>query len=299
MLILREKSLWLATKQPSATNPFQFTAAFLGSGCDCPKSATQTGDGIAWYDYRTSQVYSYKVGGQPEKIGTAIRSSLRSMVSNKNLVQGSYDSINDHYVLTVASESSETSTIYGYDFQTNSWYMEQVPNVVGTHHINDGGASLTFGDLIGTFGDLVGDFGDLVLDEITIPGRLYSTSDGELLEDDTDSDDANSVTMESTFNSKVFAVVKDDVNITELVVKYIPRRSGSFQILYSRDKGETFTAYKTVEFSGVDIGKRKTATVKKNIRTEEYVFQILCSSGRFELLEFSVHGVSDADKSED
>ncbi len=299
MLILREKSLWLATKQPSATNPFLFTAAFPGTGCDCPKSATQTGDGIAWFDYRTCQVYSYKVEGRPEPIGTAIRSQLRTLVSNKDSVRASYDAINNQYILVIPSTTSNTTSIFGYDFQTQSWYMEEVENVVGVFHINDGGSTLTFGDLAGTFGSLMGTFADLVFTSIVIPARLYGTTDGELLEDSVDSDDSNGITMESTLQSKVFAVVKEDVNITELYIKYIPRRAGSFTVRFSRDKGETFTDYKTVTFTGLDLGKRKTAICRRNLRVEEYVFQIVSEEGRFELLEYSLHGVSAADKSED
>lgn len=196
MLILREKSLWIATKQASASQPFFFTAAFPGKGCDCPGSAIQTSEGIAWFDYRTLQVYSYKAGGQPEPIGTPIRTKLKDIVSDKDSVRGVYNASKNQFLLIIPSTTSSETNIFIYDYQTNSWTQDTINNCVGAYSLSDAGTVLTIGDLVGTIGDLVGTIGDLVYSMLSPPNIFYGLSDGNILQEDPLVDTVNSVAME-------------------------------------------------------------------------------------------------------
>jgi len=84
MVVLRERSVWTVTKRPVASNPFLAQASFPSVGCDTPNSATQTKNGICWYDSRTNQVYLYQVGSSPQPIGDPVKDLIVTDVADKD-----------------------------------------------------------------------------------------------------------------------------------------------------------------------------------------------------------------------
>jgi len=297
-LVLREKSLWVISQQPSSTAPFSYAAIPSPAGCDCPDTAAKRPNGITWYDYRTNNVYSYEIGSRPEPIGTAIRSLLKSSISDKRLLHGSYDFQKGEYVLTVPSTISNQSLLYCYNFETGAWYIEKVNYCMGVYNLNDAAGVMTIGDLVGTIGDLVGTIGSLVFTSTLPPNRFYGLSNGDILQDDITLDTFNAATATSTLVSKVFVIDDADLNVLELHLKVTPTRAGSISLYFSRDAGITFSLYKTLTFTNADNGTRKHYICKKNLRVGEYVWKLVSTTGQFGILGYAIFGNKAQDKTE-
>ena len=99
LVIFRERSIWLGTRQPFSLAPFRFDAVVTNIGCDMPRSIARITDvqgsltGFIFGDSRTGSVYSYTPGSDPievpgsSRVGTKL---LEGLVSPKT-VRGIYD----------------------------------------------------------------------------------------------------------------------------------------------------------------------------------------------------------------
>lgn len=295
MLIARERSLWIATKRAVASAPFQYQAAFTNVGCDTPDSIAQTKAGITWYDRRSNQVYTYEVGGTPKSIGYTIRKELKNTIRDNTLVQGSYDPIGNRYHLTIPSSSSDTSIIYVFDFETQSWVYDERYRVSGVFPLDEAKNNLVIADLVGVIADLVGVIADLSNITISPSVITYGHIDGMLTQDDDTAETDNGSVFESIIKSKVFALNPSDLSVNRLLMKLVPIRPGSMQVYFSRNGGQTFTLYKSVSLPISDIGKRRIVEFNKHITTSEFAWKIVSSSGSFDLNEYRIRGLQTTD----
>lgn len=295
MLILRERSLWTATKRPVASNPFAFQAAFPYVGCDTPGSATQTKNGITWYDYRSNQVYWYEVGSTPRPIGDPVRNDIVNAISDKDLIWGSFDPVKNSYYLTIPSITTTSSRTFIFNFDSGSWSYDDRNKAYGYYPIDGGASRMTYDQITGTYDQLTAGAG--IYDNVGLtaesPPLVYvGYSDGNLsYENSTDTN-----IEQSEWISKVFRIPSGDQMISRLMILYEPLRTGSFTIEYSKNGG-TWNTYKTINFTAVDGRTRKYFT--KLIRANEYQWRLTSSTGDFKLLEFKIDlSVSPEDKSE-
>ncbi|MCE2973028.1 MAG: hypothetical protein LW852_06235 [Sediminibacterium sp.] len=285
MLILRERSLWTATKRPVASNPFAFQAAFNYLGCDCPGSATQTKSGITWYDRRTNQVYNYVVGGRPEEIGDPIKDELRSAVTSNDLVWGSYDMTNETYILTVPSTASTNSRVFFYNFSTKSWSYEDIEGAYGYYPVDGGASRLTYGQLTGTYGQLTAanaNYGAIGLIAATPPKNHIGYTNGDIRSEE----DVDAGSGEFCFTSKVYRNSTDDLEISRLMMLIRPIRNGSLTIEFRKNGRTAWIPWKTIPFESTLNRIRIYAT--KLIRANEFQWRVRSSSGQFHWLEYKL-----------
>lgn len=284
MLILRERSLWTATKRPVASNPFAFQAAFPYVGCDTPSSAVQTRNGIVWYDYRTNQVYSYEVGASPQPIGDPIKNTLFDAITDRDLVWGSFDPVQNTYYLTIPSTSSTNSRIFLYNYNTGSWSYDDRVKAYGVYPLDGGTSRLQYDQLTGTYDQLtaaVANYDAIGLTAASPPVNYIGYSDG-VIKYETDTDTGSE---QFDWTSKVYRIPSGDQMISRLMILFDPLRTGTLTVQYKRNGGNWVT-YRTVSFTGVDGRTRQYFT--KLVRANEYQWRILSSAGNFKLLEYKI-----------
>lgn len=288
MLILRERSLWTATKRPVASNPFQFQASFPYAGCDTPSSATQKRNGIVWYDNRSNQIYDYTIGQAPREIGNPIRDILSSRISNLESIVGAYDSVRDRYHLLIPSELSTVSYEYVFDFSTESWVENERTNSVYVSSVAGGLISLVIDELSGNINDLVGNIEDL--ENLTIvPTKLfYGQSNGDILVSNSALTEDDGASYTSTIVSKLYTAGNDELQVRRLSFKYIPVRVGTFSVYYSVDNGESWSLYETTTLTAMDLGKRKRILCTKQARTPEFCWKVEMESSSIQILEYTL-----------
>ena len=286
MLLLRERSLWIATKRPVASNPFQFQAAFPSVGCDTPFSATQTRNGIIWYDARANQVYLYEVGGSPLPVGDPIRNTLRDSITDRTIIYGSYDNINNTYFLTVPSNTTTNTRIFVLNLSTGSWSYDEKPYAYGVFPLDAGAARLVIDQGTGTINQATTTINNagIVADS---PARNYiGYSNGKIGYEDAqvDTDAVTTTTLTMNWESKIFRFAKEDMMVSTLMLLYQGIRTGAFTVQYSKNGGDWVT-YKTVTVSDTD---RHRVYFRKLIRANEFQWRIRSTTGDFKLLEFRI-----------
>lgn len=283
MLILRERSLWTATKRPVASNPFAFTAAFPSVGCDTPSSATQTRNGICWYDFRTNQVYVYEVGSRPIPVGDPIRDLLKSTIVKPTLVSASYNTQSNTYILTVPSENTSTTRIFKFNLENQCWTYDEKEDVYSAFFIDGGARKLKINELVGKINNLQGKINDLSATTLNQPAVFYGMTDGEIEES---SSNISGGTL--TLRSKIFRLPKDDLMITRLMLLIEPLSAGSISVYYRKNGGD-WTLYKTTPLASTLTRQRIYCT--KLLRCNDYQWGISISSGNAAILEFKIEAI--------
>ena len=295
MLILRERSLWIATKRPVASNPFAFQAAFPYAGCDTPSSAVQTRNGIVWYDYRTNQIYAYDVGASPRPIGDPIKNTVFDAITDRNLVWGSFDPVENTYYLTIPSTNTTNARIFLFNFNTGSWSYDDRELAYGVYPLDGGPGRLNYDQITGTYNQLTAanaTYNDIGITAETPPINYIGYKDGKLRYET--ALDAGSAQF--SWTSKVFRLPSGDMMISRLMLLFEPIRTGSMTIQYRRNGG-AWTTYRTINFTAVDGRTRQYFT--KLVRANEYQWRILSSTGDFKLLEYKIDiSMSPEDKSQ-
>lgn len=159
MVILRERSLWVASRNPVAIAPFRFEALSVGIGCDLPYSAVRVQDAVVWADYRTSAVWMYTPGQPPQKISDTIRNVLYDDLKNFSWAEGAYDPNENEYHLglSVSEDENVIHKVWVYNFNTGQWTYDDGPEVITL------GQSLEMTDLV-FIDELTGDIDDQIVD---------------------------------------------------------------------------------------------------------------------------------------
>lgn len=270
MVIMKEKSIWLATKQPSASNPFNFFTAIPGIGCDCPESIQKIPNGVVWYDSRIGSVFTYLVGQQePENIGMKISKTLLTDVVDPNHCTSTYDPTNEEYSLILPPYGpwprAGTTKVWKYNFRTKAWAYDEIADVTAISYIERNNERKR---LYGKYN------GDILVDDFTL--YLPATYDTD-----------NGTAYTSVLQSKTYEQPTDDTYIHSLRIEYMPKLAGSFTVAFSKDNGLTWTNYKTVTFGAGDVGKRMVERFVKHIKARQYTWKLTATSGLFDILQYA------------
>lgn len=294
MLVLREKSVWIGTKQPIPQNPFDFKCVIPGIGCDCPYSAANIGDGLAWFDTRTATAYAYAVGGGLEPIGRNIEKDIARSIVDRELVFSSYDPVPNEYSIFVQDPTASVVTAWTYNRRGKTWAKNEYELLTSVDDIESGYGSKTIDQLVGTMEALIPTYDNLSPSSGVFHTRLSGYFTGEAAIEDVNVDqDVNSVEYETVLVSKTFTIPEDDIYIAEIRIEYRATIGGSFRIEYSRSGevegaiGDAWIFAKTINMT--TIAKRRIAKFKKMIRCRAFAFRLVSEDGLFDILSYEVH----------
>lgn len=291
MSILREQSVWIATKNPSASNPFNFICAVPGIGCNAPQSAAVIPSGLCWYDAHTSALWAWTPGSAPEQIsyGKNEREIARH-VDDPNLLFSSYSPSDAKYFMGVPVPSSSFVRVWIYDFKTKSMSYDEFPivgadSVCNIFDIDYGPPTLTYDDLLGTYDALVGTFDSLVNVGIPRTSHIVGITNGALIEEDQSSDIDYSVNYTCVEESKDYSVPDDDINVARIKIGYRVNKPGTITLKYSIDGGVTYHTAKTVT---TQITKIAYLTWNRSIKGKMFRWRLESTTGLFDLLSQEV-----------
>jgi hypothetical protein len=302
LAILREQSIWLASKQPIPTFPFNPYCAFPGVGCNAPYSAEITSNGLTWADRRTATVWHYTPGSAPVPIGRPVERTLMDSADDENLMFASYDPIQNEYTLFIPQAAGGDRIIaWTYNFRSQSWSQDVY---WGVSHVSDAdfaGAVLTIDQLQGRIDDLAGTINELGAVQDVVPQRAFGRKDGEiLLEEDDETTDpaylAANENFETLLLSKSYTFPTDDMYVAELRIEIIPIKASdttglcSVTLSYSKDGGATIaTPTKTKAFVAPFADKPKIFTWTKQIKCRRFAWQLTADDGQFAIIGYEVH----------
>lgn len=290
MVILREKSIWLATKQASFTNPFNAYSAVPGLGCDSPFSAKVTRYGLAWLDRRSRTVYHYTPGGTPEPIGRPVEKNIINNISDPDTVFGAYDPIEDTYSVCIPAVGSNIVQVWTYYFQAQAWTYNEYEDISSFDTVELLVGFTAMDDLVGTMDNLVGTFDELSPVVDSIPQRVFGFTNGTLAVPDPSVDSDVGTSFDTDLVSATIVLPGDDVYVANIVVEYNMRLSGTLELWYASDGGvDPNTSFVLGDsFTPTVLGKPQIFTFRRVVHSRRYAFAIRASNGQFDILGYEV-----------
>ena len=283
MIIPRERSIWLATQNPVASNPFNTFRAVPGIGTDLPGSIAIGREKIIFVDSRTRDVIVYSPGTPIQSIGSPIRDAILANITDAGAISSTYFESEDEYFVTITE--SATVKVWVVNIKSGVWQYDEVPNLTSLDSLVGFSSYTSFDDATGTFDAATGSFDDASVTPVVIPTLAYGYSTGLLLKEDSSVQQDNSVDYTFELRSKEFKIVRDDIVVTRILIEYQATVSGSIVLQYSRDGGTTWTTAKTVT---TNTGKVREIKLKKQIRTRRLMWRITATDGQFDILGYEV-----------
>lgn len=287
MVVLRERSIVVATIQAIPTNPFNFYTDVAGIGCGCSYSAVVVPGGIAFADHRTRKVYLYSPGQQPIEISTPIESSLFDSITDPSAVIGSYDNRNNEYSIAIPSTSSSTVRTWIFNLRTKAWTYDERSNLSAIADIEGSAGNITIDSLVGTIDSLTGTIDGLVNSDTTATSRLYGFTNGDLQLESVSATDDSGVSYTDRVISKTFTLPVTDEYVCKINYEVLCRSSSTIALSYSKDGGITWILARTDVISTVRIPK--LVQYNKQIKCRKLTFKIESSNGDRDLLKYEVH----------
>lgn len=310
LIIMRENSIWLATKQPIASSPFNFFAAVPGIGCNCPYSMAVVPSGLVFADTKTGSVwhysysysYGYVQGGTaPERIGLPVETDIMAGISDPQSIFGSYSAQHNEYTLFIPSPNNGPLKAWTFNFRSKAWsYQEYDVSFTEFHDVDAFvGSGTTIEQLTGTIEQLSGTIESLGNTIAVTSSRLAGTSTALVAFEDSTAVIDQSVSGVGGINYAVEIQSKDflfpdiDMYVGEIRVEYKPYSSGALEIDYSKDGGNTWIFGKVIKTTNLNIPQ--IIRYRKQIRTRRLRFRIRSSNdqgivpGLFDVVGYEVH----------
>jgi hypothetical protein len=305
LVILRQKSIWMANPQPSATNPFYFYSKIPGLGCTCPYGAAQFPEGIIFPDLRTQSIYTFHIDGTVEDIGIPIRRALMSSITDPDLVFGSYNPIESEYTLCVPNTGTGLTKAWTFNFRTKAWSVNEFPNVSCVIDVNNIVGSKSIDDLTGTINSLSGTIDSLAGVTSALPRRLYGKSDGTLFVEtpgqitdpssvftyggDYGADSgltrvASGIAFETELVSKVYVNPGYNMYISSCNFEVTCKTIGTFLLYYSKDGGKNFNYVTTFVVDINHLLKTVLLQYKKLFNSRRFQWKLYTINVQFDLL---------------
>ncbi len=283
MIILRKRSIWLATQNPTASNPFNTFRAVPGIGTDLPGSIAIGKEKIIFLDARTRDVVIYSPGQPLQFIGSPIRNTILANITDSSTLSSTYLENEDEYYVTITEAS--TIKIWAVNLKTSAWQYDEIPNLTSIDALAGFSSYTPFNDATGTFDAASGTFDAASTTPVVIPKLVYGFNTGLLLQEDSSVQQDNSVNYTFELRSKEFKNVKEDLVITRILIEYQATVSGTIILQYSRDGGTTWLTGKTVV---TNTGKVRKIILKKAIRAERLMWRTTATDGQFSILGYEV-----------
>jgi len=296
-VLLRERSLWTIQKQTIPQNPFFFSTAVPGIGCDSPYSAQIIGNAIAWLDRRTGSVYAWQPGSNPEPIGRPIETSLLNNIDDPSTIFSSYDNTQNEYSVCIPQVGSDWVAVWTYNLRTKAWVKNEYYAITAIDDIDLSTAGITI-DQLGDIAidDLSGTINSLSPTGNIITTRVFGRDDGSIAQIDTNADmDAphtvypSGISYETSLISKAFAIPEKDIYVAEVVIEYQCSKPGTLSLKYSKSGGVASDWIVAKDITVTDLGKPKLFIFRKFIRTRKFAFRFSTSDGLFDVLSFEIH----------
>lgn len=286
LILLRELSVWVAIKQPIATDPFNFSSAIPGIGCNAPHTAVVIPSGLCWYDARTSALWAWAPGSVPEQISHGkVEREIASAVDDPNNMFASFSGAEFELTLGVPVPTSDIVRLWCYNFKTKAFSYDEQPLVSEVFDIETGPSRLAMDDLVGTIDDLRGTIDELVNIGASRTVHLLGRTDGLIYEEDENVDKDNGSAFTCIMESKDFDIPGEDSQVAQVLIEYICKSPGALTLKYSVDSGVT---YKTAKSVNMGISRSALLTWNRAIKARRFRWRLESLNGQFSIIRYKI-----------
>ena len=220
LIVPKERSIWIATKNPQPQKPFNFYNSAPGIGTDLPYSCVVWEQGLIFADTKTGTVWFYAVTSQPEPIGRPNDALfIRQLTqASPDEIFASYNSIENEYTIVIPYSTGNVYPAWTYNFRNKAWSYDEYPNTVWSLQDFDYSSGyISIDELLGTIDGL----GSVQIDNLSPPAKLdptraFGLTNGDIIVEakyDPSIDTDNAVAFSSWWVSKSFQMNGDDQSI--------------------------------------------------------------------------------------
>lgn len=293
LIVCRERSLWIGTKQPSATQPFFFYCDVPGIGCGCSNSAAVIPGGICFVDHRTKKVYSYVPGQPPVDISTNVEiagsggPSIFANIEDPNNVFGTYDNTKNEYIVAIPSITTNTIRLWIFNFRTQAWTYDERVGLTYIGNLEGTVSSITVDSLIGSVDSLIGTVDSMTNPNDSVPSLAYGYNDGTLLREDPVNLDDNGISYLSRIVSKQFTLPVTDQYICRVRLEFFVRVATVINLYYSKDGGISWTLGRVDTLP--TLNTPFLIEWNEQIKCRKFMFKIESNSGNWDLIDYELH----------
>lgn len=290
LVVLRERSLWLGTRQPQINNPFNFYNAAPGIGCNSPYSAVPFEKGLIWYDHRTSTVWVYSLGGDFEPIGRPVDNELTRGINDPAEVFASYNPIDNEYIVCVPAVGSTAIRCWTYNFRTKAWSYDEIEGIASADDADISSGYTSINDLLGTIDAQSGNIDDLSPEADIRPTRLFGKTNGDVLVESQDfaiENDAGTA-YETVLISKEYEAPEEDIVVAEIRLEYMAQSEVTFE-LYVAKNGAAFGLTPNKTWDVTILNRTKLLRHVKQYRCRQLQWKLIANGGKFDLLKYEIH----------
>ena len=290
MVIPREKSIWLATRQPIASNPFNFYSAVPKIGFDVPGSIALSDSGIIGLSIHAGNIFEYTPGSQPIPIGDRIITELLDNLTDSTSIFSDYDRRNQDYIIGVPA--SGTVKLWIFNKRANAWSYDEQANLTALTVTSLASDYTSIDELAGTIDAQTGTIDELSDSPIITPTLLTGDSAGNLLKEDSTVVQDGGVAFTTELRSKEYRSPKVDLLINEIRLEYEATTAGQITLEYTKDNGTTWTLAKTIT---TVTGAKKLIQFKKLIKARRLMWRITATNGAFDVIDYEITVYSDGE----
>jgi hypothetical protein len=286
LVITRERSIWLASRNPVASNPFNFYNAVPGIGCNAPYSSAPFEGGLCFFDPRTSTVWAYPIGGQPESIGRPIDKELSKNIDDPQNIFGSYNPIENEYIVFIPVVGSDLVKAWTFNFRTKSWSYDEVADICCADDPDVSAGYTAIDDLLGIINNLTGTIDELSPTNKTISSRILGKTDGDILQELTTATDDAGTEFVTELESKLFEAPEDDIVVVEIRAEIYAIKQCELKLYISKNKRD----YQLLRTSTInELEKTVLFKYKKQFKARQFSFKITGTGGKFSFMKYEVH----------
>lgn len=287
LVILREHSLWIGSKNPVASNPFSFYNAVPKIGCNAPWSAAAFERGLIWFDQRTATVWLYEVGGGLSNLGRPIDDSLIKNIDDPAKIFASYNPIQNEYILCIPVIGTSLVKAWTFNFRTKAWSYDEIDDICSADDVDVGFGYVAIDDLIGRIDQLNTTIDGLNPAGQIIPVRSYGKNDGVIIYEDTNADTDSGVTFDTDIVSKQYEIPQDDIIVANIRLEIQAQNECDLVLWIKKNENLDWTAVRVSTIR--TLNKTVIFQYNKQMRCRKFQWRLTCESGGvFHLMKYEV-----------
>lgn len=292
MIMMREQSIWTATKQPIAQNPFYFATALPGLGSNCPSAIVLSPHGLIFPDTKTGSVYVWDFKNAPEPIGKLVENTIFKNLDDPSFIVGDYYSQYGvrQYAMGVPQIGSSTVRFWIYHFDTQAWVYDEIENcepTIDSVVYSPASSVNTIDNLAGTIDSLTGTIDALGSGSApAVQARLIGKTNGDIIAEDLASTTDDGTSFISEIATKDFTAPTSDSYFSSFWARLEIRSPGSITVSYSKDGGVTWIVRKVI--TGLNVSKDHLLKTKKLIKCRKIRWKLSSTDCLFDVLEYVV-----------
>lgn len=297
LVLSRERTIWIAQHQASATNPFNVFAKFPNLGMDTPRTICKNEKGLIWYSRLLGQIlYWEPPNGEVRLLNMKIKTSMRNILQQSSGWEyfGSFNPTTYTYSL-FALDLLSTCLEFQYSFIYDNWVLldhntPAIPSAV--YDLSSGFSSITIDELSGTIDDLEGTIDQLggITAEAT---RIFGMTEGDIYfaypySGDTNEPNRATPDDDPLARTKKYEIPIKDCNFSLIRIEFVPYSRGTVTLTVYKANGNTISKSQVIDLEQLNEATEWSIQIKKSIKTKWIYLEISSEDIIFQLTRVTI-----------